>query len=408
MAAPDPATDHPRNPRPPWEALLIVGGGSLLLATILWGIGSRSSRAPAAGQAPVSAYIGSQSCRVCHPGEAASHARSGHARTLRPVAQTSLAERLDGVKVADPEHQGVTWTYAFRDGRLSAERSEAGGVERLVIDYAFGSGHHATTFVTLTDRTPDRPTMIEHRMTVFAHKESPDLTPGQALGGDREGVVPAGRRYSGWKAIKCFECHATATSGRGPLVLDEATMIPNVGCERCHGPGRSHVEAARRGAGPAALAMPFGPGRWTAAEQLRLCGGCHRLPEMGDPALVRTDNPVLARFQPVGLMQSACYRQSRGALSCLTCHDPHARTSTDRDAYEAACLGCHRGPSRTPCKISPATGCVGCHMPRRDVSRGMMMTDHWIRSRPEAAGATPAAREPPAPDVTGPAPKRGL
>src|SRR5258707_6919841 len=104
--------------------------------------------------------------------------------------------------------------------------------------------------------------------------------------------------------------------------------------------------------------MGFGPAGASTAQQMRMSGACHRLPGMGDPALIRPDNPVLARFQPVGLMQSACYRKGGGALSCVTCHDPHAKTSTDRAGYEAVCLSCHRGPSRTPCKLSAATGCV--------------------------------------------------
>ena len=51
---------------------------------------------------------------------------------------------------------------------------------------------------------------------------------------------------------------------------------------------------------------------------------------------IRADNPRIARFQPVGLMQSACYTRSEGALSCVNCHDPHSRAATDRASYEAA------------------------------------------------------------------------
>jgi hypothetical protein len=315
---------------------------------------------------------------------------------LRPAARTPPARRLAGATFADPERRGVSWSYSLADDRLWTERREGGQVERFPIDYAFGSGRHATTFVTVTDRTPDHPTMIEHRLTGFAHRDAPDITPGQGEAGGRvrEGVGPSGRRYATPATLKCFECHTTATSARGPLILDESTMIPDVDCESCHGPGRTHAEAARRGAEGEALGMPFGIGRWKADDEIRLCGACHRLPETVGPALIRPGNPLLVRLQPVGLMQSACYRKSQGALSCSTCHDPHARTSTDLPAYEAVCLSCHLGTSRTACKVSPSTGCVGCHMPRRDASRGMMMTDHWIRSRPEnAADARAHVRE---------------
>jgi hypothetical protein len=388
MTARDRSIDRSPSPARAWRAVLIFVGGSLLIVAILWVCGSLSPRTPLAQQsdsdrAKQAGYVGSQLCGDCHPGEFASYSRSGHARTLQPAAHTPLVQRLNGKTLTDPERQGTTWAYSVSQGRLRIERREAGEVERFVIDYAFGSGHHATTFVTLTDRNPDAPTVIEHRLTVFVHKQSPDITPGQALGGSKKGIVPSGRRYFAADALKCFECHTTTTSDRGPRVLDEATMIPNVSCERCHGPGRSHVEAARRGEGDAALAMPFGLGRWTTVKQMRMCGACHRLPEMGDPSLIRTDNPVLVRFQPVGLMQSACYLRSSGALSCVSCHDPHAKTSTDVGAYEAVCLSCHQGSGQTPCKVSPANRCVGCHMPKREVLRGMVMTDHWIRARSE-------------------------
>ena len=401
MADPDPPIAPRPDPARAMRAILLFAGGLSLILAIAWVIRSQSSRTNVAGRsdsvrASRADYLGSRACSDCHPSEFAAHSRSGHAHTLRLAARTQVARRLDGATFPDPERPGTTWTYTLRDGQLTTERREAEEVERLVIEYAFGSGHHATTFVSLTDRASGRPMLIEHRLTAFAHKDVPDITPGQdlATGPNKPGMIPSGRRFGTAMALKCFECHTTVMSDRGPSVLDEATMIPDVGCERCHGPGRAHVQAARRGAGESDLAMPFGLGNWTTADEFRLCGACHRLPEMGDRAVIRPDTNWLVRFQPIGLMQSACYRQSQGGLSCTTCHDPHARTSTDLAAYEAVCLSCHRGPSKTPCKVSPATGCIACHMPRRDAARGMMMTDHWIRSRPEAdANAPPTDRE---------------
>jgi cytochrome c554/c'-like protein len=343
-------------------------------------------------------YVGDVSCRDCHPGEWASHSRSGHSRTLRSAARVALDRRWDGRSAVDPERPGVAWTYRLHDGRFSTERAEPGRstVERFVIDYAFGSGRHATTFVSLLDRDPDHPASREQRLTFFAHSASPDVTPGQFLTGHASGNTDRGRILSTEDTLNCFGCHATATSNRGPEVLDEATMIPNVTCERCHGPGRSHVEAARRdaGANTHGPAMPYGLESWSVEEQLRRCGACHRTPAMVKPGSIRTDNPVLVRHQPVALVQSACFKGSRHTLGCVTCHDPHARASTDRAAYEVACRSCHADRRVADCPISTQSGCLDCHMPRREVARGMIMTDHWIRIIPGRGSHLPGRPSP--------------
>jgi hypothetical protein len=328
-------------------------------------------------------YVGDAACGDCHPGEAAAHARSGHSRTLRRVAGSPLVGRLDGVTVVDPERPGVTWTYRRQGDALTTERREVGAVERFVLEYAFGSGHHATTFVTLTARDPQDPALLEHRLTLFAHQPMPGVTPGQSLAGHATGNSPAGRHHGRSNTLKCFGCHTTSTSDHGPGALDLSAMIPNVTCERCHGPAGDHVAAARAGEPARRLPMPRGPGRTTPADELTLCGQCHRLPDMiaAGRASIVPENTTLVRHQPVGLMQSACYTRTGGGLSCSTCHDPHARPSTDTAAYEAVCRSCHDGPKKTTCPVNPGAGCVGCHMPRRETTRGMRFTDHWIRTR---------------------------
>ncbi len=299
-------------------------------------------------------YVGDRTCSECHPGEVALHSRSGHSRTLRPAA--GLARQLDGLTTEDPERPGVIWKYVRRDGKLWTERTENGTVERSLIEYAFGSGRHATTFVTMIDRDPRRPVCREHRLTLFAHSGSPGVTPGLSLAGHAVGNSDRGRVNSVADTLNCFRCHTTMISDRGDDVLDEGTMIPNISCESCHGPARSHIEAARRGADGNTLRMPFGPGRWTTNEQLQFCGSCHRLPAMMSPGAIRIDNPGLVRHQPVGMVQSACFKQSNRALNCVTCHDPHARASSDRAGYEKVCLSCHGSTTGTRVRRLAALG----------------------------------------------------
>jgi hypothetical protein len=382
-----PDSDPPPSQPPGIEAVLIGVVGLALAAGLAWWASSGprrgGSRDPATkdgtsvGTTLPARYAGSSSCEECHPGETAHYLRSGHARTLRPAGSTAMARRLDGQTVADPEDPDVSWSYALRDGQFTVERTEGGSSETMAVEYALGSGQHAMTFVSLVDRDPGHPAGREHRLTYFAPARKLDITPGQKAGSGEPGVTPLGRDLNEFETRKCFDCHTTRTSSRGPAVLDESTMIPDVTCERCHGPAQDHVEAARRGKDD--LGMPFGTSRPDAQAQVRMCGACHRLPEMAPASQIRPGNPILARFQPLSLMQSKCYKQSRGRLSCTTCHDPHARTSTDRLAYEAACLNCHRPPSQTPCSVSPRSDCLDCHMPRVEAARNLLFSDHWIR-----------------------------
>jgi hypothetical protein len=298
--------------------------------------------------------------------------------TLRAAASVPLARKLDGRTVDDPERPDVQWKYALHNGQFQATRLvNDGTAERFLLEYAFGSDHHATTFVTL-DASAKNPA-LEHRLTHYSQGDTFRVTPGQSAEKPFPVTTPHGRELPDWETLKCFRCHATLVPAARTGALNAQEMIPNVACEKCHGPAKSHVEDAR--AGKHYLTMPFGAEGWTASSQMALCGQCHRHPDQALPGRLRPEIVELARFQPVGLMQSKCYTESDGGFSCVNCHDPHARVSPDRASYESACLKCHEAGSRMPCPVSPGSGCVECHMPRVDTGQFVLFTDHWIRVR---------------------------
>jgi hypothetical protein len=102
------------------------------------------------------------------------------------------------------------------------------------------------------------------------------------------------------------------------------------------------------------------------------------------------------------MKSSRCYRASSGALSCLTCHDPHEQPSAAEALayFRARCLSCHNDRD---CRFDlasrrqqrPADNCIGCHMPKRSVERiaHAALTNHRIPARPGAGPAPPS--EPP-------------
>lgn len=380
---------------------LAVVAGVVALGGIVWfgwGMFTRSNRQTTRIETPREARFrtqvyeklaGDRACEECHSGEVIQHGKSGHSKTLRKVEDVAVAKSLDGTTVPDPERAGESWAYHLRPGQgVEVARVEGGNTtQKNLLEYAFGSGRHALTFVEMAGKTPRKTAGVEHRLTYFQARGRLGVTPGQVPGSDVpvETIVPSGRTLDDEHMRKCFSCHSTVMSDRGDDCLDPATLRMSIGCERCHGPGKDHIQAARSDS--PSLAMRFGPGRATAIEEIRLCGECHRLPEMAPPGALRPDNPELARFQPVGLLMSKCFQGKKDSFRCTTCHNPHGPPSADTVRYETTCLSCHTGNESKPCPVNPKVGCVTCHMPRVDAGQGVLFTDHWIR--PPAKATVP-------------------
>jgi tetratricopeptide (TPR) repeat protein len=281
------------------------------------------------GAAPVDEYSGSEACRSCHPDEFARQSKSEHARALA---------------LAPPGSPG---------------------------HWAFGAGTKATTYVSQV--TPDQ--YLEHGLTYYTATKSMALTPGHT---NSEGL-----RYRTFdplaSILRCFRCHSTGT-----LRVDAALSVQpselGVHCESCHGPGAAHVKSQ------GAKGTIRNPGKLNGISLNVFCGGCHRKPpEVGE----ETDlsNAWNTRHEPDYLSHAACFRNSNGALSCLTCHDPHSTLSRSAADYDKRCSGCHKTVRhRTAVK---ARSCVGCHMPQVAISQHLRFTNHWIGIYGKGTGLIP-------------------
>ena len=179
--------------------------------------------------------------------------------TFRAASERRLTDELAGVSVADPERPDVRWSYKKRDGRLLIDRDEGGKIEKFVVDYALGSGHHATTFVTVMNLDPPR--LLEHRLTHYTDEGILGITPGQAAHEPKPGNKPEGCELNEQDSRKCLNCHATQLSAADPAAFDPTTMIPAVTCERA-AMGRAGRTWRRLGGPrmPRAFSMPMGSG----------------------------------------------------------------------------------------------------------------------------------------------------
>ncbi len=258
-------------------------------------------------------YVGMEACRRCHPGQASAHAASGHAHSL------------------------------------------AAGTPKA--DWAFGSGTHAITWVKQLDESY----YLELGQSWFRQTGKLGRTPGHP---DEAGV-----KYRLFdpeaQILRCFSCHSTGV----PTVAAGGRIVPaepGVNCEVCHGPGTAHVES---GGGKYKIDSPS---RYRASAINDQCGACHRQPG----GATNWSDPWNTRHQPIYLAESRCFQESSEKLSCLSCHDPHAKLSREKSNYDAVCQGCHEGVKHK--MVIAKVSCTNCHMPQVKPSPDLSFSNHWI------------------------------
>jgi hypothetical protein len=310
---------------------------------------------PVVSAEEASHYVGSEVCASCHQKEARDHARSLHASTLALVEKSDVFQHVRFDQTIRDHALGMTYTWRMEGDKpvCRVHRTADGASEEMTPKYVVGSGLHGYTF--LFERNG---LFMESRLSYYPPARRWAWTPGQE--DETPFRAPMGRVLDSGSTFACFVCHSTNLVHEGEQALPDQSRF-NVGCERCHGPGKEHVEQAHAGLKPEHV---WGYRTASADTIMRLCGECHREPG-AIPEHELDTSPDLARFAGTALAASKCYKLSEGRLSCLSCHNPHARVSTDRAAYNRVCQGCHSGKpaAQTLCPVNRKSGCVSCHMP---------------------------------------------
>jgi hypothetical protein len=304
-------------------------------------------------------FVAAQACAACHAAEFTSQSASAHAGALsrvsdRPVFPSGLLSR-------EPRYR---YQILSAGGGLRVRIGDGVDLMDLPLDWAFGAGRQAVTFVTRINRD----WYVEHYATWYAATNAWGPTPGQEALRPKSIQEAAGLLYkaadpqSGIQG--CFECHST-----GPVSFDQKgdAIVTEMGvrCERCHGPGSTHADSAGR-------SRLTNPARLSAADLNDFCGRCHRSPDK--QAATDWNYAWNVRHEPVYLSHSTCFLKSGGRLSCLTCHDPHeAAGKKPASFFNAKCGECHAG-----CKVKERVNCIDCHMPLVSPQPSLRFTNHWI------------------------------
>jgi hypothetical protein len=329
-------------------------------------------------------YAGFAQCAKCHAGKAATQKSTPMARTALPVADSDILATRGPLtfqagkvryQIATPEGKGV---YTVTDGTQTLSAP---------LTWSFGDGHVGQSY--LFERDGD---FYESRASYFDSLQALDFTPGRKLTEPKNLEQAMARQVSGAELVRCFSCHATASTVGDKL--DRSRIMPGISCEACHGPGAKHAAAQKLAAAEGQVLesdrqtdLIFDPAKLNPADSVDFCGSCHGT--WWDVKLAPPVGIANVRSQPYRLEKSRCWGKNGDArITCAACHDPHQKLIRDTASYDKNCLSCHLADKSMKlnadhpggaCKVS-TRDCASCHMPKYELADfHYRFTDHDIR-----------------------------
>lgn len=362
-------------------------------------VGSTTTPGPNPG------FVGARACRACHQQKHDGFIHTAHHNTSGLVDRSSVRGTfVEPHNVIRPGAENLSFAMIERDGRYFQKLQFADWSMDFPLDVFTGSAKAGQSF------------LYWHNDALFQNYIS------YVTGPDEWTPSPGYSRTqiecSRVIRIACLECHVTYIEQKQrPNLYHRDTAIWGISCERCHGPGRDHVQYHQHHPDEKSSQFITLPRDLPRERQLDICGQCHA----GSFALIgpafsfrpgdeldkfhKLRNPG---FQGVGsihtsnqltrLRMSKCFQESD--MTCTSCHDPHENQRGNTAVFTQRCQTCHQ-PEH--CGMSQELGqrvsdnCIACHMPMGDnegmtlqLSRGtfsVQMIDHFIRVDPEATDA---------------------
>lgn len=352
-------------------------------------------------------YVGSKQCMSCHPDIYETYMKSEMGRSMSLPDTGNIIEQFPQ-KEEVYDSVGNFYYEMIRRGEQLYQREFRRDKnnkiihERLVrVDYLMGSGNNLRMYFN-----EEGGMLYELPLTWYVHKKRWDFSPGYREFGNL--------RFYRYAKARCIGCHNSFLKP-SPTANERYTKpYPlGIGCERCHGPGELHVKQALGERLPnlsPETKTIVNPRKLPPQEQLDVCRQCHLQGEAWAlqsgkdwfdfrPGMkLESHRSVYFRAMtkkevfevadsPHRLSLSRCFKESNGALTCITCHNPHRSIKTfSLDHYNSKCMDCHAPESLLTKNVShphvQTDNCISCHMNRTGADNtlhGVSNTDHWIR-----------------------------
>jgi tetratricopeptide (TPR) repeat protein len=364
-------------------------------------------------------YVNQRQCFACHAAIFKTYRETGMAKSFGHPRPENTVEDYTKNNHFFHAPSNTYFEMIRRGGDYFQLRYQIGyegkrtNVEETKIDYFLGSGIHARAYL---HRSTDR-RLLQLPVTWYSEKGG---YWGMAPGYDFANHI-YGQRAASYDCLFCHNAYPVipashARLGDEPVYSGE--LPEGIDCQRCHGPGQNHIQAASKPGAKAegVRAAIVNPSKLSADREAEVCFQCHQqttgfsLPHVvkrydrgdfsyrpGEPLAgfelafdftrgTERDNWFQNVSTVTRLRMSQCFLKSNGTLKCTTCHDPHAieHGEESADHYNAVCRQCHASAFTALVAAKKHTaeqGCAGCHMPLRRPGEvvHIVKTDHYIQ-----------------------------
>ncbi len=331
---------------------MLLSTGSLIFSFLLFF---------AAGAFGASHYVGSETCRDCHPRIYQGWRSTLHPYTFREASKENVFSQWENQTLNFGKKQIV---LIEKDGKYFMKIKRLDNEETYRVNYVFG-GNWKQIYLTELPNGEIR------------------ILPLSWLVEEKKWEL---NKY--WPSVvyqyKCMGCHVTGLEVKkvGDR-LETSFKEVGVGCEACHGPGDAHVKAPRE----RKYETIVNPARIPYARKAAMvCGACHNRGETPDGVysypigfvpggsfdfgfvfkpLIYPDGSSKANYQQYrDWLESGHYR---AGVMCWDCHEVHGKGRANRFQTRLPgsnlCRSCHVVENKGVHGLHSVNNCVGCHMP---------------------------------------------
>lgn len=338
-------------------------------------------------------YVGMQTCKSCHEDIHNSFIHTGMGKSWYLPNQQPKIETFNAKSIVFDKYKNLWYKPFYKADTLYIMEYRLQGKETLYkriekVDYIVGSGHQTRSYIAHRNGF-----LYEFPITWYVKKQIWDISPGYEKGNNTRFDRPIG--------LECIQCHNGNSELQEGALYQYKQVALGIDCEKCHGKGSKHVELMQSGKKVKDNAI-VNPAKLPLDKQIDVCQQCHLqgtnvyhtaqpfepgkflsefyavfMPEYND----KNDFGIASHAER--LKRSACFIQSKGTMTCITCHNPH---EVQQKNYNDACQQCHtqnttRCTAPTPIQKTKNFDCSACHLPKSGTSDipHVSFTDHYIR-----------------------------